>query len=227
MNNKANRILFKVCGLANSHDIVNCISAGADALGFLLGENNDGSSPDKLSIAAAKELIRHVPAGINSVLLTKETDAEKIRQQFQAAAPVSLQLQNADLSVESIVQLRRLLPEAILIRTIRVKQHTDVNQIGEMLTRLSTSINAVLLDAERGGSGQTIDWNISAQIGEKAKELGLQLVLAGGLNEGNVQEAVAMVRPDMVDIMSGVSISRGVKDITKVGNIRKTLDRMN
>jgi phosphoribosylanthranilate isomerase len=69
---------------------------------------------------------------------------------------------------------------------------------------------AFVVDAKvagvRGGSGQTFDWSILKGVSRKAP-----LVLSGGLKPSNVAGAVAMVRPDWVDVASGVETAPGVK----------------
>ena len=69
----------------------------------------------------------------------------------------------------------------------------------------------ILLDAyvpdQVGGTGATFDWQLAAQIARERK-----VTLAGGLNPGNVAEAIAAVRPFCVDVASGVESSPGIKD---------------
>ena len=74
--------------------------------------------------------------------------------------------------------------------------------------------DAVLIDAdaaaEYGGTGQRADW---ARIASQRELLGeLPLILAGGLTPDNVAAAIAAVRPDGVDVASGVESGPGRKD---------------
>ena len=62
-----------------------------------------------------------------------------------------------------------------------------------------------------GGTGRTFDWSVLDGVDRKRT-----LVLAGGLNPGNVAEAVRRVRPHVVDVASGVEASPGVKDPAKI-----------
>ena len=79
-----------------------------------------------------------------------------------------------------------------------------------------SAVDAVLLDsyssASRGGTGRTFDWSL---VGE-AKKPGRPVILSGGLTPANVREAVAIARPDGVDVSSGVEISPGRKDHEKI-----------
>ena len=65
----------------------------------------------------------------------------------------------------------------------------------------------------KGGSGQTLDWNIAKKVVES---ISTPVVLAGGLNPENVAEAIRTVQPYAVDVNSGVSNPDGTKDIEKV-----------
>ena len=69
----------------------------------------------------------------------------------------------------------------------------------------------LLIDAhdtdQRGGTGQTVDWNGAAAIAARRPVL-----LAGGLKPGNVAEAIRTVKPFGIDVSSGIESSPGVKD---------------
>jgi phosphoribosylanthranilate isomerase len=73
----------------------------------------------------------------------------------------------------------------------------------------------VLLDAHdpvrRGGTGRTIDWGVAAQVAARRRT-----ILSGGLNAGNVRQAISHVHPHMVDVSSGVESAPGVKDRAKL-----------
>jgi phosphoribosylanthranilate isomerase len=71
-------------------------------------------------------------------------------------------------------------------------------------------VDAVLVDSPRPGSGQVFDWALAEAPG------GMRLILAGGLNEHNVSDAIAIVRPWGVDVVSGVESTPGHKDARKL-----------
>jgi phosphoribosylanthranilate isomerase len=76
-------------------------------------------------------------------------------------------------------------------------------------------VQAFLLDTLRqgkvGGTGERFDWNIAVQ----AKQYG-KLLLSGGLNTKNIEDAIRFVRPYGVDVSSGVEKIPGKKDPKKV-----------
>ena len=61
-----------------------------------------------------------------------------------------------------------------------------------------------------GGGGETFDWSLIPD------QLPLPLILSGGLNAGNVAEAVRHVRPWAVDVSSGVERAKGIKDAARI-----------
>lgn len=69
-------------------------------------------------------------------------------------------------------------------------------------------IAGYVFDAPQPGSGKTFDWQLLREIPRDGK----LLILAGGLNPANVADAVRIVRPDMVDVSSGVELPEGGKD---------------
>ena len=89
------------------------------------------------------------------------------------------------------------------------------------------NLQAVLIDAydpqRYGGTGAKADWQ---HLADQRSVLGaLPLLLAGGLNEENVSEAISLVRPDAVDTASGVETSPGVKDARQVAAFTETAQR--
>ncbi len=81
----------------------------------------------------------------------------------------------------------------------------------------------VLLDAhdrvKRGGTGRVVDWSIAAMIARERP-----VILSGGLNAGNVAEAVRTVAPYAIDVSSGVELAFGRKDPAKLRALFAALD---
>jgi Phosphoribosylanthranilate isomerase len=93
------------------------------------------------------------------------------------------------------------------------------------MLKFYSEFNAIIVDTKNegklGGSGLTHNWEISRRI---SKELG-NVILAGGLNENNVVEAITKVEPIGVDVSSGVESYPGIKDPVKVKNfIRRVVE---
>jgi phosphoribosylanthranilate isomerase len=92
-------------------------------------------------------------------------------------------------------------------------------QVADQLNRYRGSIDAILLDTYDpiygGGSGTTFAWNCIPPYQEWARGAGVKLIVAGGLEPGNVAQLLADYQPDGVDVSSGVETD-GVKDISKI-----------
>jgi len=105
------------------------------------------------------------------------------------------------------------LPATKRVHVIRLRS----GQKPEDLTQQTINASAILLDAFReeafGGTGHTVDWNVAAEIVQRAQR---PVILAGGLTPTNVAEAVRRVRPYAVDVSSGVEREPGIKDWEKI-----------
>jgi phosphoribosylanthranilate isomerase len=105
------------------------------------------------------------------------------------------------------------------IRAVAMKEGTDLL---EWAGRFS-SARALLVDAHvpgiPGGTGQTFDWSAIP------RDLPIPLILSGGLDAGNVGDAIQAVHPWAVDVSSGVEASRGSKDPRKIVDFIRSVRR--
>jgi phosphoribosylanthranilate isomerase len=107
---------------------------------------------------------------------------------------------------ESPEECRELMPRSI--KALSVSREKDIINI----ETYNGCVRAILLDTfqkgKAGGTGRTFDWSLAV----KARAMGLPLILAGGLNPENIQEAITKVEPYAVDVNSGIEQSPGRKD---------------
>jgi len=79
----------------------------------------------------------------------------------------------------------------------------------------TTVASAIVLDTSiagrTGGTGKTFDWQAVADA-FGVEPFGIPVILAGGLNPANVAQAIKVLKPDVVDVSSGVESSPGIKD---------------
>jgi phosphoribosylanthranilate isomerase len=115
---------------------------------------------------------------------------------------------------EDLLVLRHL----FIVRAYRIGDPSDVARMVADLAecrRLGRAPDAVLLDAfvpgQAGGTGQTIDTQLLAALPPLPP-----VILAGGLTPENVAARIALVRPWMVDVASGVESAPGCKDPARV-----------
>ena len=202
----------KICCISSIQEAALAIQYGASALGFVSAMP---SGPGPISEGLIAEIIATVPAGIATFLLTCRQDADSIIAQQQKTKANTIQLvDTVPFSVYSA--LRKELSGITLVQVIHV---ADEASVGEAKS-VAPFVDMILLDSgnpklavkELGGTGRKHNWEISKQIvGSVSKPV----FLAGGLNAGNVREAIDVVRPYGVDLCSGVR-SNGQLDEEKV-----------
>jgi phosphoribosylanthranilate isomerase len=177
---------IKICGLRTPAAIEVAAAAGADAVGFVFHD----ASPRNLSLAAARELQRAVPVGVERVAVFLHPSQALVDAVLDAVGPDWLQTDAGDLP-----GLR--LPEGVRVLPVLRDGAADAVALPRR----------ILFEGARSGAGERADWGSAATLAGAT-----QLVLAGGLHPANVAEAVRAVRPFGVDVSSGVERERGVKD---------------
>lgn len=206
------RTRIKICCMSSVDEIRIAVRAGADALGFV-AEMPSGAGI--IGEELASQLIPIVPPPIGTFLLTCETEAIRIVAQQRRCGANTLQL--CDRVSEEVRDLIcRQLPGIKIVQVVHV---TGPESVDEAL-RIQETADAVLLDSgnqslavkELGGTGRVHDWTVSAKIREALR---IPIFLAGGLNPGNVKEAIDVVRPYGVDVCSGLR-TEGKLDAHKV-----------
>lgn len=191
----------KICCIASIEEARLAVRAGASALGLV---SEMPSGPGVISETRIKEISATVPPPIATFLLTSRTDPEEIIAQQQRCRVNTIQICDRP-SRGVYADLRRSLPGVSLVQVIHVG---DERSVAEAL-QVAHAVDALLLDSgdpslptkELGGTGRTHDWQVSARIVEESP---VPVFLAGGLNPGNVDEAIRSVRPFGVDLCTGV-----------------------
>jgi phosphoribosylanthranilate isomerase len=188
----AHRLWIKVCGLRTPEAISAAATAGADAVGFVFHE----ASPRNLRIDEARQLATAVPDGVEKVAVFLHPSQELIDAALAALQPDWVQADAVDLATLQVPEAQRTLP---VLRTGQGPLDAQVEGLGPSAR--------FLLESGRSGAAERADWDAAARLASRG-----QLVLAGGLDAGNVAAAIAVVRPFGVDVSSGVESSRGVKE---------------
>ncbi len=200
----------KICGIRNLSDAQTAIRAGANAVGFLVGITH--LAEDKISKEEAKDIIAQLPPFVSAVLVTHLTDKNEIVELAKYLGVGTVQIHDY-IPPRDLQFVKDNLPFCKIIKAVHVM---DREKALEMVKDFEGVCDALLLDSRTedrlGGTGKTHDWNISREIVSKSK---VPVILAGGLNEDNVYDAVKKVKPFGVDVNSGVEID-GWKSFEKV-----------
>ena len=202
----------KICCMASVDEARIAISAGADAVG-LVSAMPSGPGPIEETLIA--EIVASLPPMVGSFLLTCLQDADAIVEQQRRCPANTLQLVDS-LPLDAYAKMRVALPGISIVQVIHVRGESSIREAEEV----ARHVDAILLDSgnpslaikELGGTGRVHDWSISRRL---RASVPVPVILAGGLNAGNVREAIAAVEPFGVDVCSGVRTG-GALDEAKV-----------
>jgi phosphoribosylanthranilate isomerase len=204
------RTRIKICGLSRPEEFQAAALAGADAVGLVFYP----ASPRYVAPEAARELVAAVPPYITSVGLFVNQSLDEIRDVI-AQAPVSCLQFHGDETLEECCAIAAAVNRPF-IRALRVRadmKGIDLLKCEQEYRDASRFFSGLLLDAfvdGYGGGGKVFDWSLVPD------GLAPRIVLSGGLNVQNAADAIARIRPFAVDVSSGVEVSKGVKDISKI-----------
>lgn len=195
-------IRIKICGVTTPEDAALAAALGASAIGIVFWPK----SPRAVDRVRAKAIVAALPPFVPAVgVFVNQSD-----EAFDIARSVGL----------SAVQLHGdETPETYRESPMRVIKAIAVRDESAVEAAAAVPAGAhVLLDAHdpdrRGGTGRRIDWTVAARIAANRP-----IVLSGGLNAGNVVEAVETVRPAAIDVSSGVESAPGKKDAAKLRDL--------
>jgi phosphoribosylanthranilate isomerase len=205
------RTRIKLCGLTNLSDALYAASLGIDALGFIFAE-----SPRRVSPETARDIILHLPPFITTVGVFVDEDERKVKEIASTCGLNTLQFHGSE-SPSYCLNFRQN-----VIKAFRLKVPLDPVREIEKIKTYQKVAKGLLLDILEEAT-QSPDWQ-GGQIALMAKPLG-QIILAGGLNPGNIALAIRKVKPYAVDVSSGVEISPGVKDHKKMKQLVEEIER--
>jgi len=225
----------KICGMRSVEDIELAVRCGADAVGFITDVPVD--TPRKIDMETATRLVSHVPFFVDSVLVIMPENGLQAVEMIDIVKPDVVQI-HSGLGVDEL-ELIRENTSVPVVKTFSIAASTTIpvdrvpeegvpkegvpeDQVVELLTRRISDlidrdlVDGILLDSsaagKTGGTGAVHDWSISREI---VDEVDAPVILAGGLNPDNVQDAVLEVCPYAVDSASGIETD-GKKDGEKI-----------
>lgn len=192
----------KICGITCEEDALDCIEAGADALGF----NFFPGSSRHISLESL-EWIRRLNGLVDRVAVVVNPEQELIDTLWRSGCFEMVQFHG-----DESPTLCAMSGVTSWMKAVRVRDRESLAEAN----RFSTP--HILLDSwsavAYGGTGKTADWKMIGEFLEEHPEH--RFVLAGGLTPGNVAGAIRAVRPVAVDVAGGVEESPGRKDPAKV-----------
>ena len=200
---------IKICGITDLDDALAVCEAGADAVGFIFYPR----SPRCVSPRQARGVISELPRTVAKIGVFVNDDPERIEEIAGTCGLDFIQLHGG----ETPDYCHRF-SASMLIKAFSPRSADDLKRLDDY------SVRAILVDAFApglyGGTGKTSNWELARAIGERCP-----LILSGGLNSANIEEAIASVSPDAVDINSGVESAPGKKDHSKISEIIEIIRR--
>ena len=195
------RTRTKICGITRIQDINSVVHAGADAIGLVFYP----PSPRSVSAEQASVLVQAIAPYVQVVGLFVNSSAREIQAILNTVALDILQF-HGDESPEQCQSIAQQVGRR-WYKAIQVKPGLDV--VAEIQKYQQAGASAVLLDAWhpelKGGTGHSFDWSSFPQ-------LDIPLILAGGLNPDNIEDAIHTTAAFAVDVSGGVESAKGIKD---------------
>ena len=192
----------KICGLSTPETVDAAVEAGAGFVGFVTFPR----SPRHVeSLDLLKSLGARVPSSVTRVGLFVDADDALIDARLDTGAIDMLQLHGAE-TAERVAALKARTGKPV-IKAIKVADPADVER---GIAAYAGVADRLMFDAADGtlpgGNAKAFDWTFLS-----GRAVPLPWFLAGGLNPGNVAEAVRVTGARAVDVSSGVEVTRGVK----------------
>ena len=194
------RIRTKICGITRVEDALAAAYAGVDAIGLVFYDK----SPRAVSIAQAQAIIAALPPFVSTVGLFVNAPQAEVKHILEQV-PLDVLQFHGDETPEQCDEYARP-----YFRALRMQPGVDIAHMAAQFMHAQ----AILLDAWvpgiPGGTGERFDW---ASI---PTDLAKPLILAGGLNVDNIEQAMQQVQPWALDVSGGVEASPGIKDAEKI-----------
>jgi phosphoribosylanthranilate isomerase len=201
-------LLVKICGLRSPEALDVALDAGADQVGFVFF----APSPRNLAYGAARALGERVKGRAGKVALPVDATDEMLGEIVEAVRPDMLQLHGSE-TPERVVAVRTRFGLPVM-KALPVEDRASLSSI-----RLYANVaDKIIFDARApreatrpGGLGKAFDWRLLEGI-----DPGIPFMLSGGLDVGNVADALSITRAPGVDVSSGVERIPGEKDPDKI-----------
>jgi phosphoribosylanthranilate isomerase len=195
----------KICGITRPEDAAAAVEAGAGYLGVVFA-----GGPRVLAPGQAAGIV-DAARGVPVLGVFGSQSCEQIVETVRAAGLAGAQL-HGEYTRDDAARLREI--GLVVWRVVRISAPTDLDR----LEAAAADADAVLVEPRvahaAGGTGVSLDLAVAREA--RARLAGCRMVLAGGLTPASVGAAVALVRPDVVDVSSGVEHLPGIKDPTKI-----------
>ncbi|HEX9201927.1 MAG TPA: phosphoribosylanthranilate isomerase [Acidobacteriaceae bacterium] len=199
-------VQIKICGITRVEDALEAVALGAEMMGL----NFYAKSPRFVSPKQAQYIAEAVAGKIKVVGVFVNMNVEEVLE-IARTVPLDFVQVHGD---ESLNECEAIANEFEVIRALKV----DAGFSPELASEFAFC-SGLLLDtpsAGHGGAGESFDWTRVDWEKVRGASPFVDIFLAGGLNAGNVGEAIEIVHPDVVDVCSGVEAEKGIKSASRM-----------
>lgn len=193
-------VRIKICGITRWEDARIAASLGVDAIGFIFYDK----SPRYIAPEEAALIIKQLPPFVSRVGVFVDEDPQRVIAASRLSGIDTIQLHGTESP-----RYCHAMPMPV-IKAFSIEPSSDLALLEQY------HVSGLLLDTwasgRRGGTGKTFDWTIAQNACTKYDHV----ILAGGLNPANIEEALETVHPYGIDISSGVEIKPGIKNPRKM-----------
>ncbi len=195
----------KICGLTRPEDAEQAVGAGASYLGVVFA-----GGPRRVSFARAADVVA-ASRGVPVLGVFGDQSVEEILSLTRGVGLSGAQL-HGPYSRDDAARLNSA--GLIVWRVVRIASPADLDRLGEASLDAETVLVEPRVPDADGGGGVPLDLAIAVEA--RSRLAGVRMALAGGLTAETVGAAVALVRPDVADVSSGVESLPGIKDHEKI-----------
>ena len=201
-------LTVKICGLKTPQALDAALESGADLVGFVFFP----PSPRHLGLVEARVLGERVEGRAGKVALTVDATDEMLLDIVNALKPDMLQLHGKE-TPERVVAVRTRFGLPVM-KALPIAERADLSPIRiyeKVADRLIFDARPPKEATRPGGLGRRFDWTLLKDV-----KCAVPFMLSGGLDAGNVAEALRITRAPGVDVSSGVERAPGEKDPDKI-----------
>ncbi|SNX55284.1 phosphoribosylanthranilate isomerase [Thermoanaerobacterium sp. RBIITD] len=192
---------IKICGIRRFEDIEYLNKLKPEYAGFIFA-----NSIRRIDVRAASSLLENLNNDIKKVGVFVNEEIDKVHNIASLLKLDVLQF-HGDETQEYINNFRNY----IVWKAIRIKDKSD------LVKAMKYHVDGILFDSKiesaYGGTGKKFNWDLL-----KDSNVNCTTILAGGINADNVLVAIDKVKPDIIDVSSGVE-KNGFKDFNLMKDI--------
>lgn len=205
---------IQIAGIIDMKEAEMLLDCGTEYLGFPL---RLPVNKEDLSEEEAGTIVSQLSFSNHGILITYLNSAEEIKELSKKIGIRIIQL-HGDIAVHELIKLKKIFPESKIIKSLIVGKYSEENLL-KSINYFENYVDAFITDSfnqqtgATGATGMTHDWKISKAIVDYTKK---PIILAGGLTQENVYDAIIKVQPAGVDAHTGVEDDSGRKSRYKV-----------